>query len=79
MKRWRCEDGHETQAEQQPRACTHTRLGYVMRATDALVVPPACGKPLTEIVDCLSCGKPSLGKWYCDDCWSDKQGGYSDG
>lgn len=99
MKQWRCEDGHVTKCEEEPRECTHTARGYVMRATDALVVPPTCGKPVRPflagtvrtprpigeqpikgmVVDCLGCGKPAKDKWYCDDCWSDKQGGYSDG
>ena len=102
MKQWRCEDGHITTCEEEPRECTHTRLGYLFRASDALVVPPACGKPLRPFLagivrtpppiggqpltrpvyedhDCLICGKPSGSHLYCDDCWSDTQGGYIDG
>lgn len=100
MKQWRCEDGHITTCEEQPRECTHTARGYTMRAPDALVVPPTCGKPVFRlphpvsrvpppiggqpkivgmVVDCYGCGKLTANAWYCDDCWSDKQGGYSDG
>lgn len=50
-KKFICEDNHETVCELQPRACTHMRRGYVMRSPDALVVPPACDKPLREVKD----------------------------
>lgn len=102
LRSWRCEDGHVTTCEKEPRACTQTALGYTMRLSDALVVPPACNKPLRPYLagivrlpspigglprvqlvyedhDCLICGKPSGKQRYCDDCWSDKQGGYVDG
>ena len=92
MRQWRCEDGHVITCEEPPRECTHTARGYTMRAPDALVVPPTCGKPVRPYLAgtvhtprpiggphwCMICGRDAP-QDYCDDCWSDLQGGYNDG
>jgi len=51
--------------------CQHTRKGYeTTRAPDALVVPPSCGKTAKRVEHETGC--------TCDDCYSDRQGGYVD-
>ena len=88
MKQWRCEAGHITKCEDEPRECTHGKLGFVMRAPDALVVPPTCGKPVRPYLAgtvhtprpigrprrCMIWGRDAP-QDYCDDCWSMLNGG----
>lgn len=45
-------------------------------APDALIVPPACERT-AKLVRCVACDRPSALD-YCDDCWSDLQGGYQE-
>lgn len=65
MKQWRCEDGHVTEGEEQPRACTHLAGRRPHHSCGKPVSPylsgtvrtprPIGGQPLTrpvEVVDC---------------------------
>lgn len=45
-------------------------------AADALILPATCGKP-ARIVRCVACGREASLD-FCDDCWSDLQGGYQE-
>lgn len=74
MTRYRCEDGHENESDAKLLGCPEITGG---RAPDALVMPRTCGKPVKALRPCKGCGTVTVHD-YCDDCWSDKQGGYTE-